>query len=54
MAKLQKSSVFLEERGYSKRVNIIIDETQSVIFSKEYPMGEEPNIQEVLEILQNQ
>lgn len=43
--------VFLEEKGISKRVNIIIDEEGVVKWVKVYPIKQLPDINEVLEVL---
>jgi peroxiredoxin len=43
--------VFRSKYGTSERANIIIDERQKVAFVKVYPVGELPDIQEVLAAL---
>jgi peroxiredoxin len=40
--------IFRDEDGISERVNIIIDENQKIAFFKKYPLGQLPDIQEVL------
>lgn len=47
----QQLGIFLEEKGISQRVNIILDEQQKVIFIKVYPIGELPDITEILDWL---
>ncbi|MFC2062616.1 peroxiredoxin [Chloroflexota bacterium] len=44
--------MFRESEGYSERANIIIDENGRVVFSKVYPLGELPDIQEVIKVLE--
>ena len=43
--------VFTEQRGLSKRVNIIIDEEGIVKWVKVYPISQLPDINEVLQVL---
>ena len=43
--------IFIEEYGMSGRVNIIIDEEGIVKWVKVYPIGQLPDIEEVLETL---
>ncbi len=43
--------LFMEEKGFSKRANILIDEDQNIIFSKVYPLGEVPDVREIISIL---
>ena len=40
--------LFLEEKGFSNRVNVIIDEEGRVAWVKVYPIPQLPDIQEVL------
>ncbi len=47
----KKYGVFMKEKGFSKRANILIDEDQQVIFSKVYPIGEVPDVRAVLDEL---
>jgi peroxiredoxin len=47
----QELGIFLEEKGISERVNIIVDENQQVVFKKIYPIGDLPDINEVLQWL---
>lgn len=50
---IKKYNLFREEEGYSERANIILDEEQTVIFSNVYPLGEVPDIEEILEVLES-
>lgn len=43
--------IFMDEYGFSKRVNIIIDEKGIVQWVKGYDLGELPDIKEVLDVL---
>ncbi len=43
--------IFLEEKGISKRVNIVIDENQKISFVKIYDIPELPDIEEILDFL---
>jgi len=43
--------IFIEEYGMSGRVNIIVDEEGMVKWVKVYPIGQLPDINEVLEVL---
>ncbi len=49
----QDYGIFIEEFGMSERANIIIDETGVVRWVKVYPIGQLPDINEVLEQLEN-
>jgi len=42
---------FREKDGFSERANIVLDETQKVIFAKVYPIAQLPEIEEILAIL---
>jgi peroxiredoxin len=44
--------VFREKEGTSERVNIILDETQRVVFAKSYPIPQLPDIEEVIRFLE--
>jgi peroxiredoxin len=44
-------AVFRSKYGTSERANIIIDENQKVAFVKVYPVGQLPDINEVIEAL---
>jgi peroxiredoxin len=43
--------LFRNEYGTSKRANVIIDENQKVAFFKVYPIGQLPDIKEVIDAL---
>ena len=43
--------IFREKEGTSKRVNIIIDENQKIAFVKVYPIGQLPDIKEIIDEL---
>jgi len=43
--------IFRREDGISKRVNIIIDENQTIAFFKIYKLGQLPDIQEIVDML---
>ena len=45
--------VFREKDGFSERANIIIDKKKKILFFKVYPLGELPDIQEVIRKLHN-
>ena len=47
----QLYGVFNEDEGISERANIVVDETGKVIFVKVYPIGQLPDIEEVIEVL---
>lgn len=47
----KKYGIFLEEKGISGRVNIIIDEDQKVVFFKIYEIPELPDIEEIYDFL---
>jgi peroxiredoxin len=52
--KVAKSyGVFREKDGFSERANIIIDETQKVVFIKIYPTSQLPDFEEILNHLGN-
>jgi peroxiredoxin len=44
--------IFRQEGGFSERVNIIIDEHQKIAFFKVYKLGQLPDIQEIINVLQ--
>ena len=46
--------VFREQDGFSERANIIIDESQKIIFTKIYPTSQLPDIEEIVKILKRQ
>lgn len=43
--------IFRNDYGTSKRANVIIDENQKVAFFKVYPIGQLPDIKEVIDAL---
>lgn len=43
--------VFDEKEGFSKRAVFVIDENSIVIWKKEYPLSERPDIEEILAAL---
>jgi peroxiredoxin len=44
--------IFRSKYGTSERANIIVDENQKVAFVKVYPIGQLPDIKEVIEALE--
>ena len=44
--------LFRGKDGISERANVILDEDGKVIFSKVYELGELPDIQEIIELLE--
>ena len=48
----QMYGIFREENGFSERANILMDEDQRVVFVKVYPISELPDIEEIIEILE--
>jgi peroxiredoxin len=44
--------IFRQEGGFSERANIIIDENQKIAFFKVYKLGQLPDIQEIINVLQ--
>ncbi len=47
----RKLGVFNEEKGFSNRANIILDEEGKVIFTKLYDIPQLPDINEIIEFL---
>jgi peroxiredoxin len=47
----RKYGIFLETKGISGRVNIIIDEDQKIIFFKMYEISQLPDIEEIYDFL---
>jgi peroxiredoxin len=43
--------VFLEDKGFSQRANIIVDENGKIVFSKVYEISQLPDIQEIISVL---
>jgi peroxiredoxin len=50
-AAAMKYGIFRDENGFSERANIIVDETQKVIFVKVYPVHSVPDIGEIIAFL---
>jgi len=48
----QLYGIFRQEDGVSERANIIIDEDQKISFVKVYPIGQLPDIKEVIRFLE--
>jgi len=46
-----KYGIFLEEKGISGRVNIILDEEQKIVFFKIYEISQLPDIEEIYDFL---
>jgi peroxiredoxin len=44
--------IFRQGSGFSERANIIIDENQEIAFFKVYKLGQLPDIQEIINVLQ--
>ncbi len=44
----KKYGLFIEEKGFSKRANVLIDEDQNIVFSKVYPIGDVPDVREII------
>ena len=49
----RRLGLFREKNGFSQRANIIIDEAGKVCFVKVYPIGELPDIKEIIAFLKN-
>ncbi|MCS7242975.1 MAG: peroxiredoxin [Candidatus Caldatribacterium sp.] len=47
----QKYGVFDEKEGFSKRAVFIVDEDGTILWKKEYPLKERPDIEEILAVL---
>jgi peroxiredoxin len=45
--------VFREADGFSERANIIIDESQKVVFARVYPTNQLPDIEEIVHFLEH-
>jgi peroxiredoxin len=43
--------ILREKDGFSERAKIVIDEKGKVVFARTYPIAQQPDIEEVLEIL---
>lgn len=47
----KKYGIFSKSKGFSLRVNIVIDEQGKVVFVKKYPISKVPDIKEIIEKL---
>jgi peroxiredoxin len=47
----QDYGIFSKSKGFSFRVNIIINEKGKVVFVKKYPISQVPDIKEIIEVL---
>lgn len=45
--------LFREKDGFSQRANVIIDESQIVVFAKTYPVSHLPDVEEIIRFLEN-
>lgn len=43
--------ILRDNDGFSERANIVIDEKGKVVFARTYPIAQQPNLEEVLEVL---
>lgn len=50
----QEYGLFREKEGFSQRVNILIDEKQTIIFVKTYPISQLPDIHEIIQFIESQ
>ncbi|MBS3816735.1 MAG: peroxiredoxin [Candidatus Thermoplasmatota archaeon] len=50
----KRYGLFMEDKGFSKRANVLVDEDQKVIFSKVYSMGEVPEFREVINVVKEE
>jgi peroxiredoxin len=46
--------VFREKDGFSERANIIIDENQTIVFTRLYPIEQLPDTEEIMKFLEAQ
>lgn len=44
----KKLGVFLDDKGFSKRVNIVLDAGRKVLWTKVYPIKQVPDFQEII------
>jgi peroxiredoxin len=49
----KRYGLFLEDKGVSARANVLIDETQKVVFVKIYEISTLPDITEIIEFIKN-
>jgi peroxiredoxin len=45
--------IFRDKNGFSDRANIVVDENQKVVFFKVYPIGELPDMKEIINFLKS-
>jgi peroxiredoxin len=45
--------IFYDDRGISKRANIVIDENQKIVFVKVYEIKMVPDIKEIIDFIEN-
>jgi peroxiredoxin len=45
--------IFRDKNGFSERANIVVDENQKVVFFKVYPIGELPDMKEIISFLKS-
>lgn len=50
----QKYGIFREKDGFSQRANILLDEKQTIIFVKTYPISQLPDINEIIQFIESQ
>ncbi len=48
----KKYGIFREGDGFSERANVIVDENGKILFFKIYPIGELPDITEIIRVLE--
>lgn len=48
----KKFGIFREKDGFSERANIIVDENGKIMFFKVYPIGDLPDIKEIIGVLE--
>ncbi len=49
----KKYGIFIEDKGFSARANIIVDEDQKVVFFKAYAIAQLPDIDEIYDFLKS-
>jgi peroxiredoxin len=47
----RKYGIFRQEDGFSERANIVVDESQKIVFVKVYPTSERPDLEEIIRFL---
>ncbi len=48
----KKYGIFRENDGFSERANVIIDEEGKILFFKVYPIGDLPDVKEIIGVLE--